>query len=59
MSDSLYYLTGVGSWKLGTQFDNDYDTIDYFAEDNEVRLVRRSPLVHLNDDPSGCLRAIV
>ncbi|KAK1363220.1 hypothetical protein POM88_038781 [Heracleum sosnowskyi] len=59
VDDSLYYLTGIGSWKLGTQFDNyvfDEDDDDD-EEEEEVRLVKRSPLACV-DDPFRLLKSI-
>ncbi|KAK1347595.1 hypothetical protein POM88_055035 [Heracleum sosnowskyi] len=45
VDDSLYYLNGIGSWKLGTEFDVDDNT-----DDNDVKLVKTSPLPHVDED---------
>ncbi|WOG95094.1 hypothetical protein DCAR_0314396 [Daucus carota subsp. sativus] len=52
---SLYYLTGIGTWKVGTEFDT--KIIDYNAEDNEVRLVKTRPPPSV-DDPFKLLKSI-
>ncbi|KAL1802848.1 hypothetical protein ACET3Z_031495 [Daucus carota] len=52
---SLYYLTGIGTWKVGTEFDT--NIIDYNDDDNEVRLVKTRPLPHV-DDPFKLLKSI-
>ena len=52
---SLYYLTGIGTWKVGTEFDT--NIIDYNDDDNEVRLVKTRPLPRV-DDPFKLLKSI-
>ncbi|KAL6504777.1 hypothetical protein OROHE_023535 [Orobanche hederae] len=54
--DSLYYLTGFGTWKYGTDYEAYANRLDQLEEEEDfVQIVKRGPL--FLDDPSRLLHS--
>ncbi|KAL6504775.1 hypothetical protein OROHE_023533 [Orobanche hederae] len=54
--DALYYLTGFGTWKHGTDYQANANRLDQIEEEEDfVQIVKRGPL--FLDDPSRLLHS--